>query len=449
MVSLVATGLVGFLLASYLGLVRSQNVSTMRSQGWNATIPVVEAGIEEALTHMNINPTATNLAFNGWTQIGNLYAVKRFLGSNYYIVTISNWVVGQPPTIESRGYVKAPILLASAPASAPIFAAAGANNAAPDSFIARGVRVNLARSGLYTKALIAKSKITISGSVQTDSFDSSNPLYSTNGTYIASKARDNGDVASNGTIEKVIDTSGSIEIYGKVHTGPGGTVGFSGQAAVGDKAWHQAGMTGIKPGWSRNDMNFDFAAAPAAPTGGFFISNGSVGGTNYTPLISSPGHYRTTSSGLSMSGSARMMVTCHASLFIDGDWSMSGSSRVILTPGASLTVYVKKNVSLSGQGIANQTGRAHNLVIYGGSQTTDLNFSGNTDFVGIVYAPDAKISLSGGAAYIGSMICREANLSGTFDFHYDEALANFGGKGLVITSWNEMTQDEVKRGPTL
>ena len=104
--TIVVTGLVGFLLASYMGLVKSQNIATMRSQAWNATIPVIEAGLEEGLTHINTQVT-NELATNGWTRHGNLWATKRWVGSNYYSVTISNWVAGawtNHPVVEARGH---------------------------------------------------------------------------------------------------------------------------------------------------------------------------------------------------------------------------------------------------------------------------------------------------------------------------------------------------------
>jgi type II secretory pathway component PulK len=45
--------LFGTMLAAYLKLVGSQNQQTMRSQTWNRSVAVLEAGIEEALAHLN------------------------------------------------------------------------------------------------------------------------------------------------------------------------------------------------------------------------------------------------------------------------------------------------------------------------------------------------------------------------------------------------------------
>src|SRR5436190_3478898 len=40
-------------LASYISLIQAQNNAVMRSQTWNAAIPAAEAGIEDALAHLN------------------------------------------------------------------------------------------------------------------------------------------------------------------------------------------------------------------------------------------------------------------------------------------------------------------------------------------------------------------------------------------------------------
>src|SRR3989442_9310121 len=70
-VTLLTALVIGITLASYLTLVSSQNVSTMRSLAWNATVPVLEAGVEEALAHIHdhLNRTVgtdiSNLSGNG------------------------------------------------------------------------------------------------------------------------------------------------------------------------------------------------------------------------------------------------------------------------------------------------------------------------------------------------------------------------------------------------
>ena len=69
---MVLTTVLSITLASYLVLVQYQNKAVMRSLAWNSSIPLSEAGIEEALTHINMD-SLTNLASAGWTAVSGGY----------------------------------------------------------------------------------------------------------------------------------------------------------------------------------------------------------------------------------------------------------------------------------------------------------------------------------------------------------------------------------------
>jgi len=64
-VTLITCLLIGIVLAGYMGLVSSRYKITVRSQCWNAAIPVAEAGVEEALAHLHDD--SNNPAANNWT----------------------------------------------------------------------------------------------------------------------------------------------------------------------------------------------------------------------------------------------------------------------------------------------------------------------------------------------------------------------------------------------
>src|SRR4051794_25693536 len=79
--------IVGISIASYLGLVSSESRFTARSQAWNSAMPVLEAGIEDALTQLHYN--SGNLAANSWHLSTNVYRKERKIGTSKYVVTIS------------------------------------------------------------------------------------------------------------------------------------------------------------------------------------------------------------------------------------------------------------------------------------------------------------------------------------------------------------------------
>src|SRR3954466_13023751 len=66
------SGIIGLALATNLTLVSNQNRAVVRSQTWNASLAVAEAGVEESLTHL-YNDYATNMTANGWTSSASIY----------------------------------------------------------------------------------------------------------------------------------------------------------------------------------------------------------------------------------------------------------------------------------------------------------------------------------------------------------------------------------------
>ncbi len=254
--ALVATLLIcavlGISVVGYLSLVTQENRLSMRSQAWNMAIAVVEAGIEEGLEHLNAD--YANLATYGWQLSGNTYTRSNSLpDGNSYAVAIDMSDPGNP-SITSRAYIVSLGLAQHAPA---VFFADIGGPSPSLSAVTRAVRVRCTRGSLFLAAMVAKHTIDMNGNgVQTDSFNSSDPRYSTNGQYDPAKALDNGDVASNDGIVSAID-AGNANIYGHAHTGPGGTVTLGPKGGIGPRLW-QLFHNGVKDGWFSADANFSF-----------------------------------------------------------------------------------------------------------------------------------------------------------------------------------------------
>jgi hypothetical protein len=87
LVALFLTTILAVTIAGYLRHAYQQHYLSMRSQVWNTSMATTEAGIEEALQHLNANPT--NLSANGWVKSGSLYTMTRDLTPKArYVVTI-------------------------------------------------------------------------------------------------------------------------------------------------------------------------------------------------------------------------------------------------------------------------------------------------------------------------------------------------------------------------
>lgn len=417
---LISIILIGITLGSYLKLVSNQNQAVMRSQQWNAAIPLAEAGIEEAMAHLNKNLTNRNV--DGWVAVGTNVVKERLVGQDKYVVMMNKDV--DPPLIVSEGYVYVP---------------------KQGKFVEppRRVRVGTTNDGLFSKAMVAKGTIDLAGNkLKTDSFDSSDPKYSgPNGTYDSEKNKDNGDVATNSSVVDSLDVW-NAKVWGHVATGPGGTVKIGPNGKVGDKAWHAKDTnSGIKPGWATDDMNVQFPDV-TKPPGSFFPIGLSqlVGGTNFA-FYANNGNF--TADSIVMSGNEMMLVTGNVKVYVKGDVSLTGNASIIIAPNSSLHLFVAGDSAFfGGNGIANSNAKAESFGYWGLPSNKSVKMQGNAAFTGTIYAPQADLVLGGGGStvydFIGASVTKTVKMNGTFNFHYDEALGKYGPRrGYTIISWSE------------
>jgi len=439
---------IGVTLASYLTLVSSQNASTMRSMAWNSAVPVVEAGVEAALTHLHYKGV-TNLYSEGWTPVAGGYGKTGTLdnGSFYQVVIEPPPPPPAPdaPVITCLGQVPAPL----SPSSHLGMILGGllppVPGQQPAATMNRKVRVTAKRDALFARAMVADGAINLNGNnIATDSFDSTDLKYSTNGKYDAAKSKDNGDVATNSGLVNSLNV-GNADIKGKVSTGPNGTVAIGSNGSVGDKAWVESGNNGIQAGHSSDDMNMEIFSVdlPTGTSSWPTTYSGSLGGTNLlgNPLM--PSRYKLNSF------SGKVLVTGDVTVYVPygGSMDFTGQSGVTLAPGAKLKVYVgAAEAKISGNGFMNP-GSALDVQYWGLDSNTSVQFSGNAAYTGTIYAPKAEFKLAGGGNnrydFIGACVTRTVTMNGHFNFHYDEALRNLGpAKGYVVKSWNEVDPNQ-------
>jgi hypothetical protein len=129
--------------------------------------------------------------------------------------------------------------------------------------------------------------------------------------------------------------------------------------------------------------------------------------------------------------SKAMLVQGNVTLYVQNDLVVSGNGSIQIAPGGSLKLYVAgSNASLSGNGIVNNAIYAANFQYYGLPSNTSVTLSGNGSFTGVVYAPDAHLSLNAGGAEIyhfsGATVTKTATVFGNLNFHYDESLERLG-----------------------
>jgi hypothetical protein len=412
-VTVILSALIGSVLCSYLVLISNRNHITMRALAWNSAIPVLEAGIEEALTHLHDDTTPNANQWTGELVKGKKIYWKRrdFADGSYVYVTNMN-VGSATPVIYAAGYVKAPL--------------------ADNEYISRTVKVTTTNPPSYfSRAIAANGSIKLSGAAIVDGYNSKI------GQYSSTNRNATGGVYTDSQQDKAIDV-GSAHIYGMAVTGPGGTVSVA-DGSVGDMNQ----TIGIQYGWVDNNMNISFqeAATPAGLTTPPTQTRSGVSNIYYLSENSSKVIYKYEGDMISNSQNRPIVVTGNATLWVTGNFIVNGMGYVYIAPGASLNLYVGGNGSISGGGVVNDSngngaGLPGSFSYFGLPTSTSLTYSGQADFVGTIYAPQAAVNISGGSSVFGAIICDSFTSSGGSGVHYDQGLS--GGGLLTVISWREI-----------
>jgi Putative Ice-binding-like adhesive domain len=406
MVALATAFILGFTLCSYLVLTGAQERSVIRSQRWNAALNLAEAGVEEALAQMNSGTNASGLGYlagNGWGNAGNVYGpVSRKLSGGTYVVSFMN---GATPTIYSTGYVTVPIT---------------------GDTISRKVKVTALVLPLINVPLGAVNDIDMNGNgAATDSWNSYDTNLSLNGQFDPSRVQSNGSVAS---VEGVVNI-GKHTILGNLYLGPdasyvsssnqvSGTIYYDYNVQFPD-AQLPAGTTWFGAPATTNGMHY-FTAANTALYNTFVIND-------TQPIKVDPG--------------VKVILDVKSTNFKPSSVTILGA----LTNSGTVTVYQESGTAtLSGNSSTPDPGntRPSAFYYYGLPGVTSITLSGTSTFIGVIYAPEASLTLNGGGNannLIGSAIVKKVTLNGHYDFHYDESLLTNGPiRGFVPASWQEL-----------
>ena len=409
-ITLVMSLLVALTVSALLFLAKEQNYLTARARTWSSEIPIAEAGIEEAMAHLNSRPPT--LGQDGWQLSGTNYVKSRQLTNSYFFTSIYQASPSSTSTIVSVGYARIPL----------------ATN------YTRRTVMALAKLSSPGWGFVAKTTVSMNGNPYVDSYDSSDPRYSSNGYYVVSQRRDRAGVASISTNSGVVNTGGGL-IYGNAATGPRGTV----IGNVGDGVW-LASNSGQQPGHVSDDFNMAIPDTVFPPPGWNPQStlllgiNQIIGGIQYDYVVTEgdwqfDGNIRPSKSGVLVQGKVR--------IFINGNFTMSGTTAVKLAPGATLEMYMGGNMDLRGSCVLNPTGIPADCKIYGLNTCTSMRYEGTSAAYTQMYAPYAAVTIIGDSDFSGSIVARSLQFSGNASIHYDEALRGEGPDWQVV-AWEEL-----------
>jgi hypothetical protein len=426
MVTLFMCALIGFFIYAYLDLARTQRTLEARAQAWNGALAMAEAGIEEALAQVNpgVSVMAIDPSANNWgAAVGGFYGpVTRTFNSgalsNGYAVEIS---ADTFPVLYATGYVSVP----SIPAT-----------------ISRTIRVGTTNAPLFSAVLAAKYDINLGGNgMFTDSFNSLNPSQSDNGRYPIGfsppRTSTNGDVAS---VLGLVNVANSA---------------INGQLLLGPTATDSISSNGQVTGGVTNDFNYEFEDVVMPSTNWLppITTNMTIASTIGTNIVSASYTYVFGRGAAYPNGSGYYVVSggpgsiyvsnVNVTLKITG----SAAPQYVVVDGAgtnsTLTIYMDgPSFSITGASSVDG-GLASSLSYYGTTNNTSITFGGNASFTGTIYAPEADFKENGGGSstynFVGAAVIRSANVTGHFNFHYDEALTTTGPKrSFIPNSWREL-----------
>lgn len=413
--TLIICALVGIMLVAYLAMVSNQHKLSQRSQVWNNCIPMCEAGVEEALAHLNHINTTSNFAINGWTSNSGAYHKNRSLNGGIASMAISN---DSPPTITVVASLKSPVQSGS---------------------LTRRIKVKTKLNQKFPNGILSKGGISLGGSGRIDSFNSALPGVESDATgqYTPGFATDRATVVTTGNAANIIQV-GNMGIYGSIATGPGGNATLGPNGNVGDKPFNDNpaydGM--IQSGHRTDDVNVyiadaafptDFASAPPMPGAGV------VGLVPYQYVLGN-GDYRIAAITV-----VSMMVTGRARIHVLGTTTLGSGATITVATNASVEWYSGGNAAFGGNGVVNVGGRAKDFSLIGMKTCMTITYNGSARFVGTVYAPYADVTLSGTSDAIGAIVSKTFRLSGAMGMHYDESLKGDPRKNRYIAaSWQEL-----------
>lgn len=423
----VSAGILSILAAGFLTYITNEGRLTGRSHAWSQALHFAEAAAELGTAEFLYQYTQGGSGFTsgrGWTS----------LGGGSYTKTVSNFTSTAGTTI---GHLT--INATGIGTGSPQMTGIGtATSSIGGLDVSRAVRVGFATSSLFPMGIISKNNLTLNGNASIDSYDSADPTKSTGGLYDASKKQANGNVGTVSGAAGAISMNGNTDIYGAAATGAGGTASMTGNAQIGqtfvngDRADTPAEAQ--TAGW----LTDNFSNSPgdvSLPSG--LGSAPSLGTINSTQTING-GDWQ--ASQISLSGNRTVTINGTVRLYVTGSTSISGNARILINAGGSLEVYVAGSVSVAGNGVNNSATTPDKNMWYGLPSCTSWSMSGNADWTGTVYAPQAAVTCNGNGNASGAFVGDTITINGNGSYHFDEALSTFtgGSAGYSVASWQEL-----------
>jgi hypothetical protein len=460
LVSLILAAVIALSLGSFLSLANQSSLLSYRTFYAGAAMNAAETGLEQAMWTINkrIEGDTSIWTANGW-EVTSAGAARR----TFTLDPLSGGAAAEVKVYVSRANLVGlnPFVISRSIVTPP--------HGTP---IERWIRISLSKRSRFAVGMVAKDTIRFNGNnASVDSYDSRL------GAYTPGSFANRFDRGTAGSVSVQVNSLnlGNADIWGSAIVGTANTSGLSvgPNGTVGPHGTTQG--TVVEASVQTNfTANFNDVAQPATYTGTGAYSINTISDATTLPrtgdVPAADGKYYYNINSISLGGNSdnvlningpvvvRMTSNTGTAISVGGQASIRiqnaytqnivtvlppSVTTVTITP--SLEVFTQADVSISGGGVA-YSGKPENFKLWGTrpqSKPTaqSLTINGNGVLSGIVYAPNANISMHGGGNsgnVFGSVIGKNITITGNSAFHYDEALADLDSDGaLGMNEWGE------------
>lgn len=265
--------------------------------------------------------------------------------------------------------------------------------------------------GPFEFAAFGGSGLSVSGSVETDSYNSAL------GGYGDQTPGQQGNIGSN----RDISINGSAYIRGDATPGPGCSVTITGSAVV-------TGSTEPAPEeFTLKGLDIEFSSDEDLRKSG----------SSQVTLWDGIYYF----DEIRLTGSSELRIEGEVTIYCNS-FDQTGSAKLIIEPSASLKVFCRGDFKLAGGGLINYAGRPQDFQLY--STGDEVKLTGGSQFYGAIYAPYAEADLTGNHEFYGSIIVGgTVHSTGSSRYHYDEALKDLVQfviikRNVQTISWQEV-----------
>ncbi len=318
----------------------------------------------------------------------------------------------------------------------------------------------MSKRSYFANGLVAKNSLTFTGNVAIDSWSSDPDANAATAAvaYSSSVDHDSGKIASL-SVQVASIAVGNADVYGYASVGGSSssdiTVGATGRVGPYGTANGVIDPTRVTYDFTTNFPDVTTPSATNTPISAITSSTTlpratdlAAGKTTYYYSVPSV----TLTGGNAVSVSAGYNVVLTVTDTTGTTVKTTGNAEIDIPSSATLTLYVAGDVAIGGNGVVNGTSSVPNQPIafqlYGTRTATtaasvgmqSFAIKGNGYLAGVVYAPNANVTVNGNGDTYGAIVCNQANMVGNGNFHYDESLATtLSTSAWQVSKWRELT----------